>query len=85
MAFKPNDQTYGHIHGIVCSNYLVLCTRVHIGMENNVAKGSFHFLWTKKSFSIFRVPKMRFFCVKDLRNNCCEIGPNPFYKILGHI
>ena len=37
MAFKPNDQSYGHIHGIVCSNDLILCTRVHIGMANNVA------------------------------------------------
>ena len=36
MAFKPNDQSYGHIHGIVCSNDLILCTRVHIGMANNV-------------------------------------------------
>ena len=37
MAFKPNDQSYGHIHGIVCSNDLILCTRVHIGIANNVA------------------------------------------------
>ena len=37
MAFKPNDQSHGHIHGIVCSNDLILCTMVHIGMANNVA------------------------------------------------
>ena len=37
MAFKPNDQSYGNISGIVCSNNLILCTRVHIGMANNVA------------------------------------------------
>ena len=37
MAFKPNDQSYGHIHGIVCSNDLILCTRVHLGIPNNVA------------------------------------------------
>ena len=37
MAFKPNDQSYGHIHGIVFSNDLILCTRVHIGMANNVS------------------------------------------------
>ena len=37
MGFKPNDQSYGHIHGIVCSNDLILCTRVHIGMANNVS------------------------------------------------
>ena len=37
MALKPNNQSYGPIHGIVCSNDLILCTRVHIGMANNVA------------------------------------------------
>ena len=37
MAFKPNDQPYGHIHGIVYSNDLILCRRVHIGMTNDVA------------------------------------------------
>ena len=49
MAFKPNDQSYGHIHGIVCSNDLILCTRVHIGMGNNVAQGSFPFLLDEKT------------------------------------
>ena len=84
MAFKPNDQSYGHIDGIVCSNDLILCTRVHIGMANNVAQGSFHFGWTKKPFSIFRVPERRFF-VKELPNNCRKIGPNHFSKIPGHV
>ena len=84
MAFEPNDQCYGHIHGIVCSNDLVLCTRVHIGMENNVDLGSFHFHCTKEPFSLFQVPEMSFF-VKDLPYICCKIGPNQFYKILGHI
>ena len=79
MAFKPNDQSYGHIHGIVCSNDLILCTRVHIGMANNVAQGSFHFRWTKKPFSIFRVPERRFF-VKELPNNCCKIDQIIFLK-----
>ena len=37
MAFKPNDQSYGHIQGIVCSNELILCTMVHLGIPNNVA------------------------------------------------
>ena len=37
MAFKPNDQSYGHIHGIVCSNDVILCTRVHIGMANSAS------------------------------------------------
>ena len=84
MAFKPNDQSYGHIHGIVCSNDLILCTRVHLGISNNVAYGTFHFLFTENTFSIFRVPEMSFF-VKDLPYICCKIGPNLFYKILGHI
>ena len=61
MAFKPNDQSYGHIHGIVCSNDLILCTSVHLGITNNVAYGSFQFLCTENSFSIFRVPEMSLF------------------------
>ena len=60
-----------------------IAQRVHIGMANNVVEGSFHFLWTKKPFSIFRVHEMNFF--KDLPYICCKIGPNQFYKILGHI
>ena len=84
MAFKPNDQSYGHIHGIVCSNDLILCTRVHLGIPNNVAEGSFHFLCTENSFLFSECPKGGFF-VKELPNNCCKNGPNQFYKILGHI
>ena len=84
MAFKLDDQSYGHIHGIVCSNDLILCTRVHLGIPNNVASGSFHFLCTENSFSIFQVPEMSF-CVKDLPYICCKIGPNQFSKLLGHI
>jgi hypothetical protein len=84
MDFKPNDQSHGHIHGIVCSNDPICCRRVHVGMTKNVAKESFHFLCTKKTFSFFRVAKMSFF-VKDLPNICCKIGPNHFYKILVHI
>ena len=37
MAFKPNDQSYGHIHGIVYSNDLILCTMAHLGIPNNVS------------------------------------------------
>ena len=62
MDFNPNAQSHGHIHGIVCSNDIILCTRVHLGIPNNVANGSFHFLCTENSFSIFRVLEMRFFC-----------------------
>jgi hypothetical protein len=75
FTFKPNDQSYGHIHRIVCSNDLILCTRVHIGMANNVAYVCFYFLWTEISFSIFRVPKIRFF-VKGLPYICFKIVPN---------
>jgi hypothetical protein len=84
MAFKPNNQSYGHIQSIVCSNDLILCTRVHVGMTNNVAKGSFHFICTKIWFSFFRVLEMGFF-VNDLPNICCKIGTTHFYKILVHI
>ena len=35
-------------------------------------------------FPFFECPKGGFF-VKNLPNNCCKIGPNHFYKILGHI
>ena len=62
MAFKPNDQSYGHIHGIVCSNDLILCTSVHLGIPNNVVEGIFHFLCTENSFSIFRVLELSSFC-----------------------
>ena len=37
MVFKPTDQSYGHIHDIVCSNDLILCTGLHLGMADNVA------------------------------------------------
>ena len=57
MAFKPNDQPYGHIHGIVCSNDLILCTRVHLGIPNNVDKGSFHCLCMEDF--IFHFPSAR--------------------------
>ena len=84
MAFKPHDQCYGKIHGIVCWNDLILCASMHIGMANKVSEGSFHFRFTKKSFPIFRVPKLGFF-VKDLTNLGCKIVPCQFSKILYHI
>ena len=84
MAFKPNDQSYGHIHGIVCSNDLILCTRVHIGLQTMLPKEVFIFFGRKNHFPFFECLKGGFF-VKDLPNNCCKIGPNIFSKILGHI
>ena len=57
----------------------------HLGMANNVTEGSFRFLCTKKSFSIFWVAKNRFFCeepTKYLWQNWHNIN---FSKILDHI
>ena len=84
MAFKPNDQSRGHIHGIVCSNDLILCTRLHLGIPNNVPKEVFIFFARKIHFPFFRVPEMSFY-LKDLPYICCKFGPNQFSKILGHI
>ena len=53
-------------------------------MANKVSEGSFYFRFTKKSFSIFRVPKLGFF-VKDVTNLGCKIIPNKFSKILYHV
>ena len=57
MAFGPNDRCYVLNHGIVCDDVPILCMRVDIGMENNVAGGSFPFCRTEKPFSIFRAQK----------------------------
>ena len=84
MAFKPNDQSDGHIHGIVCWNDLIFCTRVHLGIPNKLPKGVFIFLARKIHFPFFECPKWGFF-VKDLPYICCKIGPYQFSKILGHI
>src|SRR3954468_23959027 len=57
MAFGPNDRCYVLNHGIVCDVVLVLCIHVDIGMDNNVAGGTFPFRRTEKPFSIFRAQK----------------------------
>ena len=57
MAFGPNDRCYVLNHGIVCDVVPILCMCVDIGMENNVAGGSFPFCRTEKPFSIFRAQK----------------------------
>ena len=57
MAFGPNDRCYVLNHGIVCDAVRILCMHVDIGMENNVAGGSFPFCRTEKPFSIFRAQK----------------------------
>ena len=62
MAFGPNDRCYVLNHGIVCDVVPILCMCGDIGMENNVAGGSFPFCRTEKPFSIFRAKKGSF-CV----------------------
>ena len=47
MTFRANNECYDDIHDIVCLNKSILCTSVHIGMENNVDEESFHFRYTK--------------------------------------
>ena len=47
MTFRPNNECYDYIHGIVCLNKFILYVSMHLGMENNVAEESFHFCYTK--------------------------------------
>ena len=82
MAFNPNELGHGLNHAIVCLNEPVLCTCVRIGMANNVANWSFHFLCTKNALFIFRVPEMGDF--KHLSFHRLIIAPAQFSKILGH-
>ena len=84
MTFRPNEECYDDIHGIVCLNKSILYASVHLGMENNVAEESFHFRYTKKSFLIFRVSKMGCFG-KQLPKISYKIGSHQFFKILEHI
>jgi hypothetical protein len=50
MAFKANELGHDLNHDIICPNELILCTRMYLGMENNVDKGSFHSLCRKINF-----------------------------------
>jgi hypothetical protein len=43
-GFQARWASYGHNHGIVCSNDPILCTYVHLGMANKVALGSINLL-----------------------------------------
>jgi hypothetical protein len=47
-------------------------------------KGSFHFLYTKKSFFIYRVPQIDVF-VKELPKLVLKIRPKQFPKIVDHL
>ena len=84
LAFGPNDGCYGHIHGIVCSNVLILYTNMHLVSTDNVDEESFPFHWTKKPFSIFRVWKMSFFA-KHQPQICCKTWEIHFLKTLDHV
>ena len=83
MAFKPNDQCYVNIHGIVCLTQPIFCTHIRLYVANNVAEESFQLYSTKKSFSIFSVSKSWIF-VKLLLIICFKMVPHHFCKILYH-
>ena len=53
MAFRPNEISHDHNHGVVCDNSPILCTCVHHGMAINVAEGRFRHLYQKKSIFSF--------------------------------
>src|SRR3954462_11358193 len=57
---------------------------VDIGMENNVAGGSFPFRRTEKPFSIFQAQKTGRF-VKQPPNESFRMVPLHFVKILDHL
>jgi hypothetical protein len=76
-GFQAKWDSYGHNHGIVCSNNPIMCTCVHLRMANKVALVSFNFFCTKISFFIFLMPKMGFF-VKRLPKICSKNGPTQF-------
>ena len=84
MAFRLNDQCYGYNRDIVCDNVPILCAHGHLGMTNNVAGGSFLFRRTKKPFSIFRVPKTRWF-VKQPPNESFKMVQPHFSKIVDQL
>ena len=67
MAFKPNDQCYGHIHGIISLNEPILCTHIRLYVAKNVAEESFQLYSMKKSFSIFSVSKSWIFVKHQLK------------------
>jgi len=73
MAFGPNDRCYVLNHNIVCDVVPILCMCVDIGMENNVAGGSFPFCRTENPFSIFRATNDR--CYVLNHGIVCDVVP----------
>ena len=68
MTFMPNDECYDDIHRIVCLNKSILYASVHLGMENNISKESFHFRYTKKIISHFPSVENGLFCEATTKN-----------------
>ena len=66
------------------SHCAIICGQVTGKWQTMLPKEVFIFFGRENHFLFFECPKGGFF-VKDLPNNCCKIGPNQFYKILGHI
>src|SRR3954468_16171449 len=62
MAFGPRDGCYVLNRDIVYDTVPILCMHVYIGMENNVAGGSFPFRRSEKPVSIFQAQKDGLFC-----------------------
>ena len=83
MTFRPNDECYDDIHGIVCLNMSILYTSCILEWRTMFPKKVFTF-FEKKSFFIFRVPKKGCF-VKQLPKIFYKIGSHQFYKITYHI
>ena len=84
MAFKPNDQCYGHVHEILYLNESILCKNVRFSMVHNVAQGSFQLYFTKNTFFNFRVLKRGLF-VKHLPRIWCKMVWTYFCKIVYHM
>ena len=77
IAFKTNNQCFGHIHDIVCPNMPKLGTCVHCGMPSNVAEQRFWHVSQKKPNFIFQVIKTTFF-VKRLPTVPSKIAPTHY-------
>ena len=84
MAFGPRDGCDVLNRGIVCDTVPILCMHVYIGMENNVAGGSFSFCRSEKPFSIFRAQKDGSFMKQPLKCSY-RMLPSHFSKIVDHV
>jgi hypothetical protein len=82
MDFKSKDQYRVHNYSIVCLGDPILCKSVQLVMATNVAKGSFHFLWTKTHFPFFECHKWVF--VKQPPSITLIIGSTQSQKIIDH-